>query len=384
MTTQSINQSVQPVAAQTPTVSSVEELTVGASHADETVAESFDERLLNILNNGAIASMLSIGHRTGLLDCMATLPSSTSAQIAAVAKLNERYVREWLGAMVTSRIVNYDSRNNCYVLPAEHAAFLTRNASPNNMAAFMQYIPLIGTVEDAIVDCFRHGGGVPYSAYHRFHEVMAEDSGQTVVAALQDYILPLVPGLQDRLIQGITVADIGCGRGRALQTLAGLFPNSRFLGYDLSTEAIEWATNEAKRLGISNNLSYKVQDAAQVAESDQYDLILAFDAIHDQAQPAVVLQNIHRALKPDGLFLMQDVRASTHLEKNLDHPVAPLLYTVSCNHCTAVSLAAGGPGLGAMWGEELALEMLKTAGFSKVSVEQLEHDFQNNYYLARI
>ncbi|MEN8444776.1 MAG: class I SAM-dependent methyltransferase [Cyanobacteria bacterium J06555_13] len=378
MTTQSINHSAQPVAPQPLTAQTVDDATTKSP-----VIESFDERLLNILNNGAIASMLSIGHRTGLLDSMATLPPGTSAQIAAAAELNERYVREWLGAMVTSRIVDYDSSSNCYALPAEHAAFLTRSASPNNMAAFMQYIPLIGTVEDAIVDCFRHGGGVPYSAYHRFHEVMAEDSGQTVVAALEDYILPLAPGLKEQLIQGITVADIGCGRGRALQLLAGLFPNSRFYGYDLSTEAIEWAAAEAKRLGVTNNLSYKVQDAAQITASAQYDLIFAFDAIHDQAQPGAVLQNIRRALKPDGLFLMQDVRSSTQLEKNLDHPVAPLLYTVSCNHCTAVSLAAGGPGLGAMWGEELALDMLRDAGFSRVSVNQLEHDFQNNYYLAR-
>lgn len=378
MTTQRLNQSVQPITEQTLTAQ-----TAGTSTANEPVTESFDERLLNILNNGAIASMLSIGHRTGLLDTMAILPPSTSAQIAAVADLNERYVREWLGAMVTGHIVDYDSNNTCYTLPPARAAFLTRSASPNNMAAFMQYIPLIGTVEDAIVDCFRHGGGVPYSAYHRFHEVMAEDSGQTVVAALEAYILPLVSGLKERLAQGITVVDIGCGRGRVLHTLAGLFPNSHFTGYDLSAEAMEWATAEAKRLQVSDNVTFKVQDAAQIAETAQYDLILAFDAIHDQAQPDVVLQNVYQALKSDGLFLMQDIRASSYLGNNLDHPAAPLLYTISCNHCTAVSLASGGPGLGAMWGEELAIDMLKAAGFSQIDVQQLEHDFQNNYYLIR-
>ena len=81
------------------------------------------------------------------------------------------------------------------LLPPEHAAFLIRPAAPDNMAVFAQYIPLLGTVEDQIVECFKKGGGVPYSAFGRFHEVMAEDSGQTVVAALMDSILPLVPGI---------------------------------------------------------------------------------------------------------------------------------------------------------------------------------------------
>ncbi|MCB1814592.1 MAG: transcriptional regulator, partial [Candidatus Competibacteraceae bacterium] len=106
-------------------------------------------------------------------------------------------------------------------------------------------------------------------------------------------------------------------------------------------------------------------------------------AIHDQRDPARVLREIHTALRPDGVFLMQDIRASSELHRNMDHPVAPLLYTVSCMHCTTVSLAQGGAGLGAMWGEEMALSMLADAGFQRVEVKQLEHDFQNNYYLAR-
>ena len=349
---------------------------------NEQIAEAFSERLLDILNSGAIAGMLSIGHRTGLLDTMAAIRSATSSQIAEAAGLNERYVREWLGAMVTGRVVDYDGVHRTYRLPAEHAAFLTRNASPNNLAATMQFIPLMGAVEDAIVDCFYHGGGVPYSAYHRFHEVMAEDSAQTAVAALQDFILPAAPGLTERLVEGITVADIGCGQGRALQALASLFPNSHFVGYDVSSETIDWANAEVQRLGL-NNATFHVQDAAQIDERNRYDLIFTFDAIHDQAQPDRVLQNIHRALQPDGLYLMQDIRASIHLEKNLDLPVAPLLYSISCHHCTAVSLAAGGPGLGAMWGEELAVDMLKAAGFTRIEVKQLDHDFQNNYYLIR-
>ena len=156
---------------------------------DQSKAEAFSDRMLNTLNEGALALMTSLGHRTGLFDVMSDLPPSTSEQIANAAELNERYVREWLGAMVAGRVVDYDPENKTYQLPPEHAAFLIRAAAPDNMAVFAQYIPLLGTVEDQIVECFQKGGGVPYSAFGRFHEVMAEDSGQTVVAALMDSIL---------------------------------------------------------------------------------------------------------------------------------------------------------------------------------------------------
>lgn len=349
---------------------------------DQTKAEAFAGRMLDILNSGAIAIMTSIGHRTGLFDRMAELPPSTSQQIADAAGLNERYVREWLGAMVTGGFVEHNPAKNTYFLPLEHAAFLTRASSPDNIAAFSQYIPLLGSVEEQIIDCFYKGGGVPYSAFKRFHQVMAEDSGQTVVAALNDHILPLIPGLIEALEEGINVLDVGCGSGRAITKMAKKFPNSRFTGYDFSEEAIAIAQTEVQRLGLAN-IRFQVKDAATLDEVENYDFIATFDAIHDQAQPDVVLRGIAQALRPDGIYLMQDIRASSYVDGNLDHPAGPLLYTISCMHCMTVSLAAGGMGLGAMWGQDKALEMLEDAGFTSVEIKQLAHDFQNNYYIVR-
>jgi 2-polyprenyl-3-methyl-5-hydroxy-6-metoxy-1,4-benzoquinol methylase len=348
---------------------------------DQQTAEAFAERMVDVLNDGALALMTSIGHRTGLFDTMAALPPATSQQIAEAAGLNERYVREWLGAMVTGRIADYDPDDGTYRLPPEHAASLTRAATPDNMAMFMQYIPLLGSVEDGVVASFRNGGGVPYSAFPRFQQVMAEDSGQTVAAALVDTILPLVPGLVESLHSGIDVLDVGCGRGRALNLMAQAFPNSRFIGYDFSEEGIDAARAEAKEMGLTN-VRFEVKDVAALDEVGQYNLITAFDAIHDQAKPATVLETIARALQPDGVFLMQDIAGSSHVHNNLDHPIAPFLYTISVMHCMTVSLAEDGEGLGTMWGEEKALEMLAEAGFTGVDVKQLAHDFQNNYYIC--
>jgi SAM-dependent methyltransferase len=348
---------------------------------DQVKAEDFAERMVSVLNEGAIALMTSIGHRTGLFDAMAGLPPSTSEQIASAANLDERYVREWLGAMVVGRILAHDPEEGTYTLPAEHAAFLTRAASPDNIAAFAQYIPLLGSVEDGVVESFKHGGGVPYSAFPRFHEVMAEDSGQTVLPALTEHILPLVPGLIERLKEGIDVLDVGCGSGRALNLMARAFPNSRFVGYDLSEEAIARARTEAEE-HATTNVHFQVKDAATLDEEARYDLITTFDAVHDQAKPAAVLKGIANALKEDGVYLMQDIAGSSHHHNNINHPIGPFLYTISCMHCMTVSLAQDGEGLGAMWGEEKAKEMLEKAGFNKVEVEQLPHDFQNYYYIA--
>jgi 2-polyprenyl-3-methyl-5-hydroxy-6-metoxy-1,4-benzoquinol methylase len=348
---------------------------------DQSKMNAFLGKMIGLYNAGALNLMISIGHRTGLFDTMAEMPPSTSEQIAAKAGLNERYVKEWLGAMVTGRIIDYNPEDKTYSFPREHAALLTRAATPNNLAVTTQWFSVLGDVEDEIVECFKKGGGVPYSSYKRFHEVMAEESDQTVVAALIDHILPLVPGLPEWLQRGIEVLEVGCGSGRALNRMASVFLNSKFIGYDLSEEAINTGRSEAKKRGLTN-VRFEVKDVSNIGASERFALIAAFDAIHDQAKPDKVLREISNALRPDGTFLMQDIAGSSYVHKNLDHLVAPLIYTISCMHCMTVSLAQGGAGLGAAWGEELALKMLREAGFNKVEVKQLQHDFINSYFVA--
>ncbi len=356
-----------------------------AHQLDTKKSEAFAGRMLGMLNEGAIAVMLSIGHRTGLLDEMRNLPASTSDELANAAGLNERYVREWLGAMVTGKIIEHDPETKTYSLPAEHAAFLTREAGADNIGVFTQYIPLLGTVEDKILDCFTNGGGIPYSEFKRFHEVMAEDSWQSVVSSLIELILPAVPGIVKKLEEGIDVLDLGCGRGKALNLMARVFPNSQFIGYDLSEEAIDYARNEARELKLTN-VKFEVKDLTyfnEEAPEAKFDFITTFDAVHDQARPDNLLAGINKTLKDDGTYLMQDISSSSEHHKNMEHPVAPLLYTISTMHCMTVSLAQGGMGLGTMWGREKALEMLNDAGFKNIEIKNFEHDFQNDYYIIK-
>jgi 2-polyprenyl-3-methyl-5-hydroxy-6-metoxy-1,4-benzoquinol methylase len=349
---------------------------------DVNKQDVFAEKLLNTLNNGALALMISIGHRTGLFDTMNTLPYSSSLEVADAAGLNERYIREWLGAMTVSKVIECDPVTKKYLLPSEHAAVLTREAGADNMAVFTQYMSVLGSVEDKVVDCFKKGGGVPYSEFKRFHEVMAEDSGQSVVSSLFDHILPLVPGLTGKLENGIKVLDLGCGRGRALNMMAEMFPNSKFYGYDLSGEAINYARDCADKAGLSN-VSFEVKDLTEFDIKEEFDFVTTFDAVHDQARPDNLLKGIYNVLKDDGVYLMQDIAGSLYHHNNIDHPLGTLLYTVSCMHCMTVSLAQDGMGLGAMWGKEQATEMLRQTGFTSIEIKELEHDIQNYYYIIR-
>jgi SAM-dependent methyltransferase len=210
---------------------------------------------------------------------------------------------------------------------------------------------------------------------------MAEDSSSVQDATLIDVTLPLVPGLIERLRQGIDVADVGCGSGHAANLMAEAFPRSQFTGFDLSDTGIAAARLEADGKGLAN-ARFDERDAAHLGETGRFDLITTFDAVHDQARPDLVLAGIARALRHDGVYLCVETAASSKLAENLDHPLGPFLYTMSCMHCMTVSLADGGMGLGTMWGEQTARKMLGEAGFTSIEVARLDGDIANAYIIA--
>ena len=186
-------------------------------------------------------------------------------------------------------------------------------------------------------------------------------------------------GIVPRLEAGIRVADVGCGSGHCVTLMARRFPKSTFVGYDISEAGIASARGAAAGVG---NASFVVQDVAKLETRIPFDLITAFDAIHDPADPAGVLRRVRAALAPGGTFLMLDVCASSELADNVGLPMAPYLYTMSTMHCMSVSLAAGGPGLGTAWGHQVATRMLREAGFDDVQLFE-RIDPANSLYVAR-
>jgi SAM-dependent methyltransferase len=331
---------------------------------DRKKVRAFARHLFGVYTGGALTFLIDIGHRTGLFTA-ATAGAATATELADRAGLQERYVREWLGAMVTAEIMTYDPATSRYALPPEHAAALTGDGS-KNMAPMAAMVPLLGRNLDGIEQAFRTGGGVPYSAFSPdFTGVMDQLNRRPLDELLVDAWLPLVPGLTERLTAGARVADVGCGTGHALVLLAAAFPASTFTGYDIAPDAIARATAEAAAAGLTN-VAFEVADVAAFRPAEPLDVVFAIDAVHDQADPAAVLRGVHDALVPGGTFVMVDMAASSDLAENVGNPFAPWIYAISTLHCMTVSLAHDGAGLGAAWGEQLARTMLDEAGFGEV------------------
>jgi SAM-dependent methyltransferase len=348
---------------------------------DQTKAAAFQTRMVDILNSSFLALAMSVGHHLDLFDTMAGRDWATSAETAAAAKLQERYVREWLAAMVVGRIVEYNGAGK-YRLPPEHSAAISREAGLGNMASRMCFIGHLGQVEEDVVTVFREGGGVPYSRYPRFLEQLASHNAAGFDANLLSVTLPLVDGLEERLRRGIDVLDVGCGHGRAINVMAQAYPASRFLGVDVAAPSIEEARAEAASHGL-RNVRFELRDAATLRERESFDFITTFDAIHDQVDPARVLHGIYAALRLGGTYLCVDIGGSGDLLTDMDHPLAAFLYTVSLMHCMTVSLANGGAGLGTMWGEPLARQMFRNAGFGEAQVKRVPGDPIDIYYILR-
>jgi SAM-dependent methyltransferase len=347
---------------------------------DPDRTRAFGEQLLGILTGGMLTMLLGIGHRTGLFEAAARGPA-TSAELAERAGLHERYVREWLGAMVTGGIMEYDPADGRHTLPAAHAVLLT-GATSRNIGPVAGSLRTLGAVLPQVERRFHEGGGVPIAEYAA---VSTDGLGETwrhiYDEHLVDGFLGRVPGLLDRLRAGARVLDLGCGTGHAVNVLAREFPASTFDGHDIATAAI--ADAEAERAAMDlPNAAFAVADAAELAPERPYDVITAFDAIHDQAAPEAVLARVRDALAPDGVFVMVDTNFASRLEDNTANPYAPLSYGISLLFCVPTSIATGGSGLGAMWGQELAGAMLADAGFADVEVLDSPRP-QNCIYVCR-
>ncbi len=347
---------------------------------DRKRVQEFARKLFGHYTSGMLTMMVDIGHRTGLFEAAAQ-GVGTSQQIADRAGLNERYVREWLGAMATGGIMEYDPGSRTFVLPPEHAVCLTGTSS-RNVAANSQGLAMLAKRLAAVTTCFRSGGGVPYSEFRPdFTDFMDASWRLLYDGLLTKGFLPAAKGLPERLAAGIRVADLGCGTGHAINLMAKEYPRSDFVGYDIAADAIERARAEAQGMTLPN-ARFEVSDVTRLRAEPKFDLITSFDAIHDQRDPAAVLRSAAAALAPDGIYLVVEPRASSNLEENVGNPFGPWMYGMSVLHCMTVSLAEGGAGLGTAWGEQTARQFLAAAGFTSVEAVDAPGP-QNTIYICR-
>lgn len=353
----------------------------------------FEQKMTDILNYGALNLAMAIGYKNRIFDVLQDLDKpATLDEIAEASGLSKRYLKEWLAIMVTGGIVELQSaggREDAYFLPPEHASFLARKSNGTNLGVYTQEIPLLTSCAmDSVNKGFETGEGISFSKYPDFQQFMSQLADAKHERILVEKFLPSVENgkLVKRLTSGIRVCDLGCGQGVALNLMARAFPESEFTGIDNHEPALARGRQQAAKNGLAN-VVYRNMDAAAICGNkdfyQKFDYICAFDAIHDQSHPLEALKGIRYMLVPGGLFSMIDIKASSVLAENMDHPMGPFLYTVSLMHCMPIGLNDNGTGLGMMWGRQQARDMLKQAGFEHVEILDMEYDGFNLHYLCR-
>jgi SAM-dependent methyltransferase len=347
---------------------------------DRGKVKSFAVHLMQVYGGGVLCQMIDLGARTGLLDALAQGPA-TSIGLAERAGLVERYVREWLGAMVTGGVVEHDPDGDVYTLPAEHAVCLTGD-SFYNTTAMARLIAAGASRNDRLATAFREGGGIRYTEQPRDVVALMDALGRARYDTfLVDTYLATEPDLQARLRAGADVLDVGCGAGHATNLIAEAFPGSRVVGLDSNPDAIAAARREAATMGLGN-VRFEVADATELPPAS-CDVVTALDVVHDLPHPSRMLAAVTRAMRPDGWFVMYDSNAPARLQDQAALPWSTMMYGVSVNACLTHALADGGEGLGPMWGRAGAEAALTDAGLDLVGVHDLPGDPMNALYVAR-
>jgi SAM-dependent methyltransferase len=349
---------------------------------DQAKQEAFVNKVLGDTSATMTTILASIGDRLGLFKDLAANGPATSAEIARRTGTNERYVREWLGGMTAAGYVEYDSATCRFTLPAEHAAAIATEGGPFFFGGIHQMLPALVAVVDQVTEAFQKGGGVRQANYPSgmWDGLERFTAGWFNNLLLQQWI-PAMPKVQSKLERGVPVADIGCGRGRALIKLAQAFPNCHYFGFDVYGPAVEEASARAKAAGVHGRVTFQQVDVSKGLPGS-YDVITTFDVIHDAPDPIGLLRTIRRALAPDGIYVCLDINCSDKLEENIG-PLGALFHGFSVLYCMTTSLAWGGLGLGTLgFHERNAHEMCADAGFGSVRRVPLENPFNNLYEIT--
>lgn len=322
-----------------------------------------------------------IGDRLGIFKAMAGKGPIRSANVAAQTQLNERYVREWLRAMVAAEYIEYDVTTDMYWMSEEQVYVLVNEDSPMFTGGIFQLAtPTVWNVP-RILDAFKKGGGIPYS-----------EIGEDVCCGIERMFRPgyvnflvkdwlgAIPGLNAKLEGGARIADVGCGAGLSSVTMGKAFPKSKITGIDFHGPSIERARKHASEAGLKN-VTFLQAPAHELPSNEPYDLICSFDCIHDMVDPRTTVRTIHKALAQDGVYLWSEPNASDNAYEN-KNPVGKAFHAISPLHCMTVSLAFNGAGLGTVIGEKGARALAKEAGFTHFEKLPIQNPF-NQFFAVR-
>jgi len=345
---------------------------------DKEKMREFMAHFMEMTTGAAVLGVIAVADRSGLFRELQGQAPLTLPQIADQTGFDRRYLEEILATLSAAGVLVYAPESASYVLPDEHAACLADESSPYFLAGWSQMVPALYKAIPGVAEACREGGGVPFSEFGAdMVEGIARSNGPGTRLMLTRKWLPAMPDVVGRLEAGIRVADVGCGSGVAVLTMARAYPNSEFHGFDVDASSLERARLAAQQEG-AGNVFFEQVDGGSIPSDPGFDFITTFDVIHDVVDPLAVLGQIRAALAEGGCYLMVEPQAGDDLEQNL-HPAGALTYALSTLHCMTQSLAQGGVGLGAAWGPGRAEQYCRDAGFGHFERLDVDNPF-NAFY----
>ncbi|HSW03042.1 class I SAM-dependent methyltransferase [Aquabacterium sp.] len=333
---------------------------------DKDKSTRFMLKVVGDVATAMAAGLLLVGDRAGLFKQMAGAGPLGASELAERAGVRVRYVEEWLAAMAGAGYVEYDATSDRFTLPDEHAQFLTDPGSEYYLGGLFGSLPGLLAMAPKLAQAFQTGSGISFADFGSELPQMLEVMNRPVYEArLVQHWLPAMPEVMSRLQAGGRALDVGCGTGVVPITLAKAFPTATVAGIDLDAHSIDIAQGYARDAGLAERVHFAAQPIEHLTAQPRWDLITTFDVMHDLPDPVGAMKRMRAALNDGGTYLMVEPKVADDLETNLGNPFARMFYGISCLHCVPQSLAQGGLGLGACWGEKRARALAAEAGFTR-------------------
>jgi 2-polyprenyl-3-methyl-5-hydroxy-6-metoxy-1,4-benzoquinol methylase len=328
-----------------------------------------------------------LGDQLGLYRALVDLAVATPDELAEATGTHERYVREWLEQQAVTGIVTVDDTQAAarrYRLPAGHREVLLEQESLSYLAAIARYVVAVARPLPAVMAAFREGGGVDWAAYGAdAREAQAAFNRPMFRHQLAPAWLPAIADVHARLQAAppARVADIGCGAGWSSIAIARAYPTVRVDGFDLDAPSIAMAQANAAAAGVDDRVAFQARDAADATLAGRYDLVTAFECIHDLARPVDVLATARRLLAADGAMLVVDERVAERFTAPGDD-LERLFYGFSVLCCLPAGMAEQpSAATGTVMRPDTLRRYATAAGFGTVEVLPLAHDFFRFYLL---
>jgi SAM-dependent methyltransferase len=370
----------------------LKELTVNLTEAEAEKRDAFVERILESVGGTFEIFTIYIGNVLGLYQALAAISPTTSRKLAQVTGTQERYVREWLEQQTVVGILDVEdetetAENRRFSISPAHAEVLLEKDSPNYVAPLTQMLAGVVRPLPALLDAFRYGGGVEYCEYGAdFREGQAAINRVTYLKDLPEDWIPAMPDLHQRLLDSdnpARIADIGVGGGWSTIGLGKTFPHVIIDGYDLDGPSIELARQNAASVGLNGRVNFHVRDAADPLLAGTYDLVTAFETVHDMSDPVSALRTMRRLVGEDGTVIVVDERVGEEFTAE-GNDVEWMMYGWSVLHCLPVGMAEHpSTATGTVMRLDTLRQYAREAGFSDVEVLPIENYFFNVYRLIQ-